>query len=186
MITTDSDELASTAEIVRDQGKQSFNSSQIVKLGYNWRMPEICAALGILQLRRLPEFIENRNLIARMYDETLDAIGVERVITPKNHVNNYYKYTFYLPKGTDRDKFKSLCREQGVGYGGEVYWPPLHLEPAFREFVNEKVKFDTSEEWGRRMVNPPILNQMTREQGDRVMRVTRQFLSDMGLVQHRS
>jgi len=179
MITTDSDELASTAEIVRDQGKQNFNSSQIVRLGYNWRMPELCAALGILQLRRLPEFIENRNLIARMYDEALDATGIERVITPKNHVNNYYKYTFYLPRGVDRDRFKTLCRERGVAYGGEVYWPPLHLQPAFREFVNEKARFDKAEEWGRRMVNPPILNHMTREQGERVIGVTRRVLSDL-------
>ena len=179
MITTDSDELASTAEILRDQGKQSFNSSQIVKLGYNWRMPELCAALGVLQLRRLPEFIENRSLIARMYDEAFDAMAIERVITPKNHVNNYYKYTFYLPKGMDRDKFKTFCRERGVAYGGEVYWPPLHLQPAFREFINEKARFDTAEEWGRRMVNPPILNQMTREQGERVIGVTQRVLSEL-------
>ncbi len=113
MITTDNEDLASTARIVRDQGKQSFNSNQIVKLGYNWRLPELSAALGVLQLR-LHEFIENRNRIARIFDEALDTMGIERVITPKNHVNNYYKYIFFLPKEMDRDKFKVLCRERAV------------------------------------------------------------------------
>jgi len=96
MITTDSEDLASTACILRDQGKESFSSNVIVKLGYNWRMPEICAALGVVQLRRLPEFIERRNAIARIYDAAFDAMGVKRVVTPGNQVNNYYKYTFFL------------------------------------------------------------------------------------------
>ena len=135
MITTDNDEIAATARILRDQGKESFNSNRIIRLGYNWRMPELCAALGIVQLRRLPEFIRKRNANARTYDEGLDTMGLEHVATPANQVNNYYKYTFFLPRNIDRDKFKALCRERRVAFGGEVYWPPLHLQPAFREFI---------------------------------------------------
>jgi len=180
MITTDSEEMWATAQILRDQGKESYNSSRIVRLGFNWRMPEICAVLGILQLRRLAEFIDMRNSVARIYDAGFDAIGLERVVTPANQVNNYYKYTLFLPKNVEREKFKAMCRERGVAYGGEVYWPPLHLQPAYRDFVDENARFDTADEWGKRMANPPMFNQMTGEQAKRVVEVTREVLSLLG------
>jgi dTDP-4-amino-4,6-dideoxygalactose transaminase len=177
MITTDSEEIWSTAQILRDQGKESYNSNRIVRLGFNWRMSEPCAMLGILQLRRLAEFIEKRNSLARIYDAGFDAMGLERVITPANQVNNYYKYTLILPKNVDREKFKTMCRERGVAYGGEVYWPPLHLQPAFRDFIDKRARFDVADERGRRMANPPMFSQMTEEQAERVVEVTREVLS---------
>jgi len=179
MITTNKEDVASIAKILRDQGKESFSSNRIVRLGYNWRMTELSAALGIIQLGRLSEFVEKRNAIAKIYDEGLEALELERVVTPANQVNNYYKYTFFLPKEIGRDKFKALCRERGVTYGGEVYWPPLHLQPAFREFVPENARFDVAEERGRRMVNPPMFSQMTREQTARVIDIARDVLSDL-------
>jgi len=180
MITTDSEEMWTTAQILRDQGKEAYNSSRIVRLGFNWRMPEICAVLGILQLRRLAAFIETRNSVAKIYDAGFDALGLERVITPTNQVNNYYKYTLFLPKNVEREKFKAMCRERGVAYGGEVYWPPLHLQPAFRDFIDKDARFDTADEWGKRMANPPMFNQMTREQAERVVEVTREVISLLG------
>lgn len=179
MITTDTEEVASVSKILRDQGKENFSSNRIVLIGYNWRMPEICAAMGILQLRRLPEFIERRNRIAKVYDEALDALGIERVVTPPNELNNYYKYMFFLPRGVDRDDFRALCRKRGVAYGGEVYWPPLHLQPAYQEFLFEGARFGTADEWCSRMVNPPMFNQITMEQAQRVVDVTQEVLSDL-------
>lgn len=180
IITTDSDGIDTTARILRDQGKESFSSNRIMMVGYNWRIPEFCAALGILQLKRLPEFIENRNKIARMYDKVLDEKGIGRVITPDNALNNYYKYTFFLPDGVDRDRFKSLCRQRGVGYGGEVYWPPLHLQPAYREFVSSNARFDTADDLCQRMVNPPMFSQLTMEQAEQVLQVTKEVLFELG------
>lgn len=179
MITTDNEELSSNAKILRDQGKESFNSNLIIKIGCNWRMPEISAALGMLQLRRLREFIETRNAIAKIYDKGFDAMGIERLVTPPNHVNNYYKYTLFLPKNVNRDKFKNSCREKGVAYSGEVYWPPLHLQPAFRGFIERDARYEAAEEWGSRMVNPPMFSQMTDDQAERVIHVTREVLSEL-------
>jgi len=179
MITTNDDELAVHARILRDQGKEDFSSNTIVKLGHNWRMQEISAALGLLQLRRLGEFIERRNAIARIYDRALDDLGISRVVTPAGHLNNYYKYTFFLPRGLDRSTFKTLCRNQGVSYGGEVYWPPLHLQPAFRKYIHEDSTYPISDSYGTRMVNPPMFSQMTEEQAHRVIHTTRQVLLKM-------
>lgn len=179
MITTANDELAEAAVIMRDQGKESFNSNVIVKLGYNWRLPELAAALGILQLRQLDDFIAKRNEIAKLYDDAFDAMQLERAVTPKNQVNNYYKYTCYLPKGINRIRFKELCKQDGVSYGGEVYWPPLHAQPAFQSFLNKNSKFKIADEWGSRMVNPPMFSNMTRQQAERVIEVTKGALREL-------
>jgi len=180
MITTDNEELAETAKILRDQGKEDFSSNRVVSLGYNWRMPEICAAIGLVQLRRLPEFIQNRNSIARVYDAFLDELGIDHIVTPENQLNNYYKYTFFLPKKTDRDMFKERCRTLGVIFGGEVYWPPLHLQPVFGSFLSNVSKFEVADDLCSRMVNPPIFSQMTMEQAQRVCEVARSVMSDLG------
>ncbi len=179
MITTNSQEVWTTAQVLRDQGKESYNSNRIVRLGFNWRMPELSAMLGTLQLRRLTEFIETRNSLAKIYDEGFDAIGLERIITPPGQLNNYYKYTILLPEHVERDKFKMMCRERDVAYGGEVYWPPLHLQPAFRDFIDKRARFDVADDLGRRMANPPMFSQMTEEQAERVVEVTREVLSDL-------
>jgi dTDP-4-amino-4,6-dideoxygalactose transaminase len=179
IITTDSDAIASNASILRDQGKESFSGNNIVAIGYNWRIPEISAALGILQLKRLTEFITRRNSIAKLYDRGLDEIEIERIRNPQGALNNYYKYTFFLPRTVDRDNFKTSCRKRGVAYSGEVYWPPLHLQPAYREFVSSETRFDVSESWGKRMVNPPMFSQMTDEQAERVVQVTREVLTEL-------
>lgn len=179
MITTDIEEVARVARILRDQGKESFETNRILRLGYNWRMPEVSAALGILQLRRLTEFIEKRNRIANIYDAGFDGMGIKHITTPPNQLNNYYKYILFLPINADRDKFKALCRERGVLFGGETYWPPLHLQPAFRVFMRKGVKFPVADEWGPRMVNPPIFTQMTAEQANYVLKVTSETLSEL-------
>ena len=179
MITTDDEEIASTARVLRDQGKENFSSSRIVELGYNWRMPEVCAALGVVQLRRLPEFIQKRNAIAKIFDAGFDAMRLERIATPPNQLNNYYKYTLFLPSHVDRDRFKTLSRERGVAFGGEVYWPPLHLQPAFRRYIDDKTRFDTAEDFGARMLNPPMFSEMTENQARRVLEVARDVLSGL-------
>jgi len=178
MITTNEEKIANAASILRDQGKENFSSNRIVQLGFNWRMPEICAATGITQFRRLSEFIERRNTIAKLYNKALDEIEIDHITTPPNHVNNYYKYTFFLPSKVDRDRFKELCKQDGVLYGGEVYWPPLHLQPAFRPFLRKEMRFAVADDLCRRMVNPPMFSQMTIEQAQRVMDVSRTVLSN--------
>lgn len=179
MITTNDDEVASIARILRDQGREDFSSNRIVMVGYNWRMPEISAAIGIVQLRRLPEFIERRNTLAKVYDRSIDLVDLERIHTPPNHLHNYYKYTYFLPKSVDRDNFKSICRDRGVFYGGEVYWPPVHQQPAYRKFLLAQSYFPIADEWCSRLVNPPLFNNMTVDQAERVIEVTRQTLTEL-------
>ena len=165
MITTNDDKIAKIAMILRDQGKESFHSSRIVELGYNWRLPEINAAIGLVQLRRLPEIIESRNRIADFYDHELERIdGINPIKKPEKARNCYYKYVCLLDDGIDRDLFKQELRDEGVRCSGEVYWPPLHLQPVYRKLLKTgEGDFPVSEDVCRRMVCLPIYAQMEME-----------------------
>jgi len=181
VLTTDDGALAEKARVLRDQGKESFGSSLIVELGYNWRMPEVCAAIGLVQLERLEEIIERRQEIARYYDRELSRIdGIRPLKVPSNISCNYYKYVVFLDEGIDRDAFKARLRELGVRCGGEVYWPPLHLQPVYRRLLGTKEgDFPKAEEAGRKMACLPIYAGMSDGDAEYVISCIRQVLGEM-------
>jgi dTDP-4-amino-4,6-dideoxygalactose transaminase len=181
MITTDNDKIAEKAKILRDQGKENFNSNIIIELGYNWRLPEISAAIGLTQLKRLPEIIKKRNKIAKYYDKELSKInGIKPLKTPSNILNNYYKYVALLDDGIDREKLKEKLRDKGVRCSGEVYWPPLHLQPVYKRLLGTKEgDFPQAEDACKRMICLPIYAQMTPEDAQFVVEKLRETLPEM-------
>jgi dTDP-4-amino-4,6-dideoxygalactose transaminase len=134
MIVTDDEALYQEALIYRDQGKQGFATNYHVRLGYNWRMSEPHAIIGLAQLRRLDEFIERRAAVAAVYDAKLSALGptIEAVRPAPGSRSSYYKYIALL-RGADRVELKRLLREDfDIGLSGEVYDTPCHLQPVFQ------------------------------------------------------
>jgi dTDP-4-amino-4,6-dideoxygalactose transaminase len=181
MITTDDEQIADKARILRDQGKENFNSNIIVELGYNWRLPEINAAIGIVQLKRLGEIIEKRNRIAKHYDEKLRRVGgINPLKVSPNIVHNYYKYTALLDADINREELKKRLREKGVGCGGEVYWPPLHLQPVYKKLLGTKEgDFPIAEDVCKRMICLPMHAQMTLEDAEYVTEKIKETLSEI-------
>ena len=181
MITTDRDDIAEKALRLRDQGKESFGSNLIVDLGYNWRMPEVCAAIGLVQLDGLERAIASRRRIARYYDAALSKVdGIRPLEVPSNIYCNYYKYVAFLDGGIDRDLFKVRLREMGVRCGGEVYWPPLHLQPLYRRLLGTREgDFPSAEEACRRMVCLPMFTGMSDEDARYVADCVAEVLGSM-------
>lgn len=179
MITTEREDLAEKAKVLRDQGKESFNSSIIIELGYNWRMAEINAAIGLAQLYRLPAFIRRRNEIASYYNKEFSKLkNLKPLKIPKNVFSNYYKYVAILSLEISRNEFKRRLREKGVKPSGEVYWPPLHMQPIYkRVFKVREGDFPVAEDVCRRMVCFPILSQMTMDEAKYVTENVKEVLS---------
>lgn len=179
MITTNDDEVAGIAKVLRDQGKESFHSDRIVRLGYNWRLPEIGAAIGLTQLRRFPEIIERRNKLAMFYNEELGKIDwIEPLKVPEGIRSCYYKYVCFLDSDLTRDEFKQRLREKGVNCGGEVYWPPLHLQPIYKELLKTRGgDFPVAEDVCRRMLCLPMYTQMGMDDAEYVVEKIRETLS---------
>lgn len=181
MMTTDNENIAKKALILRDQGKESFSSNVIVELGYNWRISEINAAIGLTQVKRLAAFIRQRNKIARYYDQKLSRIRqLKPVKTPPKFLNNYYKYTALLSPEIPRDDFKQKLREKGVRPGGEVYWPPLHMEPIYQRLLGVREgDFPVAEDICRRMICLPMYSQMTLGEAKYVIEKVNEVLEEL-------
>jgi len=179
MITTNDDGIDNRSRVLRDQGKESFNSNTIIELGYNWRLNEISAAIGISQLRRLEWMIAVRNNLAAIYDGGLSKVsGIKPQKRFERSVNNYYKYTAMLERGIDRDAFKLKLREKGVKCGGEVYSPPLHLQPVYQRELGVKAgDFPVAEDVCSRMLELPMFTALKEEEAHYVVDTIQQVLA---------
>lgn len=137
MIVTDDDHLDAEARIYRDQGKASFTRNAHTHMGYNWRLSEPHAIIGLRHLERLPAMVADRQRIAAIYDAGLAELANLRPLSlPRGGVCNYYKYIAVPRAGTDRAALKQALRERhGVSLSGEVYEVPLHEQPVFRDYA---------------------------------------------------
>ncbi|MBI2935761.1 MAG: DegT/DnrJ/EryC1/StrS family aminotransferase, partial [Chloroflexi bacterium] len=164
MLVTNDQGLSERAQVFRDQGKAGFLGNVHTELGYNWRMSEVHAAIGLTHLARLDRFIQGRQRIARIYDQALmDMPHMERVVIPEGSVSNYYKYVAVLEDGIDRAGLKKRLKEKfGVSLSGEVYELPLHLQPVVEKMQGPgQGKFPLAEDLCRRHICLPVYPEMT-------------------------
>ncbi|MBI2870412.1 MAG: DegT/DnrJ/EryC1/StrS family aminotransferase [Candidatus Omnitrophica bacterium] len=179
MIVTDDEAIRNEALIYRDQGKKDFSSNFHVRMGYNWRMSELHAIVGLAQLKRLKQFIAARTRIARIYDEGLGRMeGITPVIESAGGAGCYYKYLAVLDDGISRPAFKKLLREKyGVALSGEVYETPLHRHPVF-EAVG-KGAFPVAERLCARHICLPIFSDMTEAQAEYVLESLKHVIASL-------
>ena len=177
IVTTADERVNDEARIYRDQGKAGFLGGDHVRMGYAWRMSELHAAVGVVQLSRLDEFINVRRRIARLYDEALQTMpGITPVLAPEGSQPNYYKYLAILDEGLDRAVLKRTLREEhNVGLSGEVYASPLHKQPIFASLPSGPLP--TSEDLCARHICLPIHNDMLDSEAEQVLGGLHQVLA---------
>ncbi len=176
MIVTNDSRIAEEAGIYRDQGKASFTVNAHVRMGYNWRMSEPHAIIGLRHLERLPAMIADRQKIARIYDDDLKRFqNLAPLRAPEHGVCNYYKYIAVLKGKRDRKELKSLLRERyGVGLAGEVYEEPLHRQPVFERYLTAPLP--VSEDLCARHICLPIFSGMEEADAQHVIQALREVV----------
>lgn len=123
MIVTPDEEVARRAKLLRNQGMEKRYENELV--GFNTRMTDINAAIGRVQLGKLPGWTEQRQRNAKFLDENLRGVVVPPVADGAQHV--YHQYTIRVQ---DRDAVQARLTEAGIGTG--VYYPiPNHRLPSF-------------------------------------------------------
>ncbi len=132
MLTTDNDGLAARARSVRFHGEDKMRGTQD-RLGNDWLMTEFQAALGLVQVRRLEASVEKRMEIARQYDNAFSGVPHVKLFPLHSGARSgYYKYPLLLEAPLDKQKIKKALEEKGI-QTGNAYWPPIHLQPVYRE-----------------------------------------------------
>jgi len=132
MITTDDKRIAEVSLCLRSHGQDARR--MMVMLGHNWRMAEIAAILGRHQLSHIEEFVTKRNQLARRYEARLANVeGLSLFKTPSNIRHSFYKFPTRVDDRLDVEKLGLvLKRDYGVETGN-VYYPPCHMHPFYRE-----------------------------------------------------
>lgn len=172
MIVTDDEALAQEARMYRDQGKAGFHTNLHIRMGYNWRMSEPHAIIGLRHLHNLPAMLAARRRIAARYDAALTESPLRPLQAPTGCVANYYKYVVILPDGVDRGALKRRLREEfGVNCSGEVYEVPLHRNPVLAHLDTGDLS-GADLACGRHMCLP-IFASMTDGQADQVIEALR-------------
>ena len=179
MIVTNNEKVYQRALVFRDQGKAGFYDNVHTEMGYNWRMSEIHAAVGLSQFARLDGFVADRRRIAKIYDEWLEGMEDLTILKIPAGVNsNYYKYVAFLKESISRVSLKKELKERySVGLSGEVYELPCHLQPIFRELYGFKGgEFPMAEDLCKRQICLPVFATMTEEEAKYVVDSLREVI----------
>jgi perosamine synthetase len=137
VIVTDSAEMRQLCVSLRNQGRDSAAWLSHGRLGYNYRLSEIAAAIGEVQMRRLDEILQRRREVAALYAQALAHLeGVHLPPCPADDPAraSWFVYVIRLADAYDEPaRNRVLEHLQGAGIGCRAYFAPLHLQPYLRE-----------------------------------------------------
>ncbi len=146
-------------------------------LGFNYRLGDVAAAIGVAQVEKLGKMLEQRARVAALYEEGL--AGIEGLQTPLpgrgRELRSWFVYTVRLPAGADRDATIARLGERGIA--SKAYLPCIHLFPHLREFGYREGQFPIAEEASNRSLALPFFASMSESQ---VARVCDQLAAALG------
>jgi perosamine synthetase len=173
--TTDSDEMAETLRLIRTHGEKAKYAS--LMLGFNYRMSEIQAAIGLVQLEKLPSFVAKRRENAKRLTKMLaasDRLKLPRETEERQH--SWYLYTVRFQNATESERNKIVEELKRKDIGAEVYYVnPVHLMPYYRENFGERRLAET-EKAAKQVFSLPIHPSVTEAQVDYIGKTLLQLL----------
>ena len=182
MVTTDSPELLErlrlyrTHGITRDPARLEHNDGgwyyEMQELGFNYRLTDIQAALGLSQLTRADEGLARRQEIARSYDEAFAAHP--DIKTPFRAEDIYHAFHLYVIQVPDRKGLYDYLRANRVM--AQVHYAPVHLMPYYKELGNKEGDLPVVEEYYRHCLSLPMYPALTDEEQDYVIEKVLEFM----------
>lgn len=170
MIVTADDEIARLCRSLRNQGRGEMGAwLEHERLGYNYRMTEMSAALGASQMARLESFLTKRAHVADMYTERLQDMTAVRVPVVKDHVRmSWFVYVITLAEGLARDPVIQALADQGIPSRG--YFAPIHTQRYIRErFGDLTGTLPVTEAVAQRTIALPFHNNLSEAEIERVV-----------------
>ena len=171
--------LLSSHGITRDPNRMTHESDgewyyQQVDLGFNYRMTDIQAALGLSQLERLDDYIARRHNLANRYNELLSDLPL---IIPYQHSDNYSAFHLYIIRLKNNKKHKQIfehLRKDNIGVN--LHYIPIHTQPYYSQMDIEFSDLEQSELYYKDAISLPLYPAMTEQQQDIVISSLRKAL----------
>ncbi|MGV8026720.1 MAG: DegT/DnrJ/EryC1/StrS family aminotransferase [Anaerolineaceae bacterium] len=170
VIVTDDEEAAAYMQALRNQGRAPGDAwLQHTYLGYNYRLDEMSAALGLSQMKRLDHMLDSRAQVADWYQDALQEFPQIETpqILPSTTRMSWFVYVIRVKTTVDRDVFAKRMIENGVDV--RPYFLPIHLQPFIaKQFGYQPGDFPITEDLGNRGLALPFSSVMTKEEVLRV------------------
>ena len=174
MVTTTDAGLAARMRLMREHGMRVRYHHEI--LGYNFRMTDIHAAIGLAQLAKLAANNDRRRAIAARYDRELRGVITPAVPLGVTHV--YHQYTIRVNR---RDEFVEELRERGVGTG--IYYPiPVHRQKPFVALGYGDLQFPVTERLTKQVVSIPVHPTLTESEVATVIGAVNEVAAILGPI----
>lgn len=158
-----------------DQGPWYYEQQM---LGFNYRMTDIQAALGVSQETRLDDYIERRNALAGRYDIALKDLPLQLPVVHKENRSAFHLYVVRLQlddlSKSHRQIFKEL-RQNGVGVN--LHYMPVHLQPYYRALGFDEGQYLQAEAHGKEAITLPLYPTMSNQEQDQVVATLVKVLS---------
>lgn len=189
MALTNSDELVADMVLLRSHGITRDTAQmthtpdgpwyyQQICLGFNYRLTELQAALGVSQMQRLDAFVARRHELAKRYDRLLAGLPL---VTPKQHPDSYSGLHLYVVRlqldkitKTHRQVFESL-RDQGIGVN--LHYIPVHMQPHYQRMGFSTGDYPQAERYYAEAISLPMFQTLSNELQDQVVDVLRRVLT---------
>ena len=174
MVVTSDPELADKCEELRKNGASSrYHHTSI---GWNFKMPDPNAALGLSQLKRIESVIETKNKIAKYYQTSLEKInGIQPPIVKEYNLHTFMLYSILTKDLKQREEIKNALADKGIE--SRINFPSVHLQPIYKQmFGFQNDSFPISENLSDRILGLPIFFSMKEEQQDQIVNVIREIV----------
>jgi len=188
-IVTDSQDIAEKLKLIRSHGRAEtanyFSSTEhmdYITLGYNFRMPDITAALGISQLRKVDRLIEMRRKNSAYLTRALSGIG--DIVIPELPGDVFHVYQEYAIRVKSGEKTRDSLKAHLAGRGimTRVSFPPIHLSHFYKNVLGyENTSLDVTESASSRALTLPMYPSITKEEMDYIAQEIRNFFKGSGI-----
>lgn len=179
MATTNNPELARKMQLLRSHGITSIQEEmteqshgpwyyQQISLGFNYRMTDLHAAIGLSQLQRLKEFVSERNRIAKLYEYLFSELPVSLLTQKLNRVSSYHLLVVLLPEPDTAIHKKVVEALRDSGIVGHVHYIPIHLQPYYQQLGFQVGDFPNAERYYKRAITLPLFTSLTDNEINRI------------------
>jgi perosamine synthetase len=169
MVTTDDPDVLAALKSLSNQGRSDTGDwLEHDRLGFNYRLDDVSAAIGLAQVERLPELLSARAAVAARYSQLLSATdGVTTPAEVDGDERSWFVYPVLLDAAIDRNAV--MARLQAEGVACKPYLPAIHLQPFYRARGHREGELPVCEASSRRSLALPFFGALAREDQERVV-----------------
>ena len=189
MAVTNDDALAEQMNLLRSHGITRDSTKMMrlpdgpwyyeqIALGFNFRMTDVQAALGVSQMARIDEFVASRHALASRYEQLLGHLPLDRPVLIEQSQSAHHLYIVLLRlneiRRSHREVFEAL-REKGIGVN--LHYIPLYLQPWYQRMGFDPADFPAAQNYYARAISLPLFHGLTHHEQDRVIHTLTDILA---------